>query len=231
LPRRGRRPRDGEGVHAPQAQPDGGPDTLSDAASSDGTDTGRTIVIGCGAVARELVAVLRANRLEHRIRIACLPAILHNRPERIAPRLRTLIRKARAEGYDDIRIAYGDCGSGGDIDRVLAEEGGERLPGAHCYAFYAGRDAFEAMMEEEIGTFFLTDYLVRQFDALIIRGLGIDRHPQLLAMYFEHYRRVVYLAQTDDPALDAAAQAAAARLGLAYERRYTGLGGLSMIAA
>lgn len=175
--------------------------------------------------------MLRANGLQDRIRIACLPAVLHNRPERIAPRLRTLIRKAKAEGYDDIRIAYGDCGSGGDIDRVLAEEGGERLPGAHCYAFYAGLDAFNALMEDEIGTFFLTDYLVRQFEALVIRGLGIDRHPELLPMYFEHYRRVVYLAQTDDPALNRAAEAAAVRLGLAYERRFTGMGGLAMIAA
>ncbi len=110
---------------------------------------------------------------------------------------------------------------------MLAEEGGERLPGAHCYAFFAGEDAFEAMVEEEIGTFFLTDFLARQFDALVVRGLGLDRHPSLLSLYFGHYRRVVHLVQIPDPAVDAAAQAAAERLGLPLERRYTGLGGLA----
>ena len=189
----------------------------------------KTLVIACGALARELLAVVEANKLVH-IDVTCLPAILHNRPEKIPAAVRRKIHGARGK-YDDILCLYGDCGTGGSLDAVLEEEGVERIPGAHCYEFFAGAPAFAAIMEEEIGTFFLTDYLVRHFDRLIIKGLGLDRFPQLRDEYFEHYTRVVYLAQTKDAALMAKAQAAAARLGLAFEMRVTGYGGIAPFLA
>jgi hypothetical protein len=185
---------------------------------------GRALVIGCGALARELVAIvgqLPAVDLE------CLPAGLHNRPERIPDAVRTQIDGARERGYERVFVAYADCGTGGLLDRVIEAEGVERLPGAHCYEVYAGSAAFADLADEEPGTFYLTDYLVRSFDALVIRGLGLDRHPELLPVYFGNYRRVVYLAQTDDPALTIRARKAAARLRLAFERRMTGLGDLA----
>lgn len=184
---------------------------------------GRTLVIACGALAREIVEIKRLNRLEH-LDVTCLPAIWHNRPERIPEGVRGKIRAARRAGYADILCAYGDCGTGGMLDAVLAEAGVERIEGAHCYAFFAGLEAFQAMQEAEIGTFYLTDYLVRHFDRLIIRGLGLDRFPQLRDSYFGHYTRLMHLAQSDDAALDARARQAAARLGLAFARRHTGYG-------
>ena len=188
--------------------------------------TGRTLVVACGALAREIVALVRANRWDH-LQVTCLPAILHNRPERIPDRLRRRIHTARAQGWRRIVVAYADCGTGGALDRVCAEEGVERMAGPHCYAFYAGQDTFAALADHEPGTFYLTDYLARHFERLIVKDLGLDRHPELLPMYFGNYRRLIYLAQTHDPALDAAAEAAATRLGLAYERRFTGYGELA----
>jgi hypothetical protein len=185
----------------------------------------RTLLIACGALARELLALKAASRWDA-VDVACLPASLHNRPERIPAAVRAKIRAARG-AYARILCLYGDCGTGGLLDAVLAEEGVERIEGAHCYAFYAGVPDFDAMMDEEVGTFFLTDYLARHFDRLVWRGLGLDRHPELLPDLFGHYRRVVYLAQSDDPALAARAEAAAARLGLPLELRPTGLGGLA----
>jgi len=184
-----------------------------------------TLIIACGALGREVTAVFGAHGWSN-MAVTCLPAKLHNHPDRIPEAVRAKIRTARKD-FDDILVLYGDCGTGGELDAVLAEEGVERIPGPHCYAFYAGEADFEAMMEAEPGTFFLTDYLVRHFDRLVIRGLGLDRYPQLLPDYFGHYRRLVHLAQTDDPALDVAAKAAALRFGLAYERRATGLDGLA----
>ena len=184
----------------------------------------KTLVIACGALARELVQVVAANRLTH-LTITCLPAIWHNRPEKIPAGVRRKIRAARGK-YDEILCLYGDCGTGGELDRVLAEEGVERIEGAHCYAFFAGVADFAAMMEDEVGTFFLTDYLARHFDRLIIKGLGLDRFPQLRDDYFRHYTRLVYLAQTRDPALAVKARAAAERLGLAFEMRITGYGAM-----
>jgi hypothetical protein len=183
-------------------------------------------VIGCGALAVELVALTRRAGLPE-VDLTCLPASLHNRPERIPAAVRARIRRARAEGREQLFVAYADCGTGGLLDRVLEEEGVARLEGAHCYEVYAGRAAFAALAEEEVGTFYLTDFLVRNFERLVIRGLGLDRHPELLPIYFGNYRRLLYLAQTEDPALDRGAEAAAARLGLAYERRFTGLGELA----
>jgi hypothetical protein len=188
----------------------------------------RTLVIACGALAREIVALQRGP-LAH-IDVTCLPAKLHNRPERIPSEMRRKIRENRAR-YDEILCLYADCGTGGELDRVLAEEGVTRIEGAHCYEFFAGESDFAAMMEEEPGTFFLTDFLVRHFDRLVIEGLGLDRFPQLRDDYFKHYRRLVYLAQFEDAELTAQAEAAAKRLDLAFERRLTGLGGLEKFLA
>lgn len=190
-----------------------------------------TLVIGCGALARELVELIRLNGWSH-ITVTCLPAGWHNTPEKIAEGVRRKIRAGRAEGFARILVAYGDCGTGGILDKVLAEEGGvERIAGDHCYAFFRGVAAFQAEHEQDITCFYLTDYLVRHFDRLIIEGLGLDRHPELRDAYFGHYTTVVYLAQTDDPALDAAAEAAARKLGLAYRRVKTGYGELATFLA
>jgi Protein of unknown function (DUF1638) len=180
----------------------------------------RVLVIACGALAREVLAL----KLDH-IDVACLPAQLHNHPKRIPEAMRAKIR-ANREAYDEILCLYGDCGTGGELDRVLAEEGVSRIEGAHCYAFYAGEEAFAVLAEEEPGTFYLTDFLVRHFDALVIRGLGLDRFPELRDDYFGNYRRVVHLAQFEDADLEAKGRGAAERLGLAYERRFTGLDGI-----
>lgn len=185
----------------------------------------RTLLIACGALAREMLALIAANGWSH-LTLECLPAGLHNRPEKIPDAVRNKIREKRAE-FEHILVAYADCGSGGLLDKMLAEEGVERIGGPHCYSFYAGADAFEALHEEELGTLYLTDYLARHFETLIIKGMGIDRFPQLMEQYFENYKRVVYLAQTEDAALQEKAKAAAERLGLSYEYRFTGYGELS----
>ena len=182
------------------------------------------LVIACGAVAREVLAVIRLNGWTH-VDVRCLPAQLHNEPRAIAGAVDQKLREL-AGRYDSVFVAYADCGTSGALDAVLAEHGVERLPGAHCYAFYAGIAAWDALHVEEPGTFYLTDFLVRHFDALVIRGLGLDRHPELRDDLFGNYRRLVYLAQTDEPGLLARAEAAAERLGLAFEVRRTGLGEL-----
>jgi len=185
----------------------------------------RVLVVGCGALARELAALTRDLP---GVDVTCLPPLLHNRPERIPQAVHAKVREARTSGrYDRVFVAYADCGTGGLLDAVLADEGVERLPGAHCYEFYAGSAEFAALADEEPGTFWLTDFLVRAFDRLVIRGLGIDRHPELLPVYFGNYRRVVYLSQTDDSDLMDAARAAAERLGLVFEHRHTGYGELA----
>lgn len=184
----------------------------------------RTLIIACGALAREIVAIVEANGLAH-LELRCLPATLHNRPELIAGAVGDAIRAARST-YACIYVAYADCGTGGALDAVLEAQRVERLPGPHCYATFTGEAAFSALAEAEPGTFYLTDFLARQFETLVIRGLGLDRHPELLPVYFGHYTRLVYLAQSDDAALTAKAEAAAARLGLAFERVRTGMGEL-----
>jgi hypothetical protein len=185
------------------------------------------LVIGCGALAPELVELTRRAGLPA-MDLACLPASLHNRPEKIPGAVQARIRRARRDGYDRIFVAYADCGTGGLLDPVLEAAGVARLEGAHCYEVYAGRAAFATLHEEQPGTFYLTDYLVRNFERLLVRGLGLDRHPELLPVYFGNYRRLVYLAQQDDAALTARAEAAAERLGgLAFERRLVGLGELA----
>jgi hypothetical protein len=157
--------------------------------------------------------------------VRCLPAELHNRPERIAPAVRAEIR-AQRDRYRTIFVAYGECGTAGQLDAVLQEEGVERIPGAHCYQFLAGAQVFDDLCEAEPGTFYLTDFLLRHFDRLVIRGLGLDRHPELAQDYFRHYRKLVYLAQTRVPSAVERAKQIAERMGFAYEHRFTGYGEL-----
>ena len=181
------------------------------------------LIIACGALAREINALRRAN--DWAVDVQCLAPELHNHPQRIAPAVRERIRAHRGQ-YRAIFVAYAECGTMGQLDRVLAEEGVERLPGAHCYEFYAGASTFAELADAEPGTFYLTDFLTRHFERLVIHELGIDRHPQLAQEYFRHYRKVVYLAQEPSSALIEQARQAAVRLGLAFEQRLTGYGEL-----
>ena len=189
-------------------------------------DGPKTLFIACGALAREFLAVSKASGWDDRVEITCLPAIWHNRPEKIAPGVQRKIRAGRKK-FDRIFVLYGDCGSGGELDRVLAEEGVERIEGPHCYQWFAGTADFEKMMDDEPGTFFLTDYLARHFERLIWQGFGIEKHPELRNMYFGNYRKLVYLAQTDDADLLQRAKAAAERLNLEFVHRRTGYGELA----
>ena len=183
------------------------------------------LIIACGALAREIVALKRVNGWSA-MDVQCLPPELHNRPEQIPAAVQDAINEARGR-HARIFVAYADCRTGGRLDAVLQAEGIERLPGAHCYEFYASSAAFEKLADEEPGTFYLTDFLVRHFDRLVIEGLGIDKHPELTGEYFRNYRRLVYLVQSEDAELSAAARVAAGKLGLAYEERHTGYGELA----
>ena len=185
----------------------------------------RTLFIACGALGREIVALTSQHGWEERVDVTCLPAIWHNYPQRIPDGVRAKIRAGKKK-YRRIFVLYGDCGTGGDLDRVLEEEGVERIAGPHCYEFFTGSPDFAKLSDEEPGSFYLTDYLVRHFDRLIWQGLGLDRHPELRDAYFGNYRRLVYLAQIDDPKLLAKAEVAAERLGLAFLHRRTGYGEL-----
>jgi hypothetical protein len=185
--------------------------------------TGKVLVIACGALAREILAIRAANHLTH-IDLHCLPAILHNHPERITPAIEAAVTAARPR-YATTFVAYADCGTGGLLAAACDRLGVQMIAGPHCYSFFEGNARFA---EHGEGTaFYLTDFLARQFDAFVIRPLGLDRHPGLRDAYFGNYTTLVYLAQTDDPALDRLAQGHAARLGLAYERRLTGYGDLT----
>jgi len=187
-------------------------------------DTPRTLLIACGALAREVAALTRANGWSS-FEVRCLPAELHNRPEKIAPAVRAEIHAHRAR-YAQMLVVYGDCGTGGMLDAVLREEGVERLPGAHCYEFFATPKVFAQLAEAELGTFYLTDFLLRHFERLVVRGLGLDRYPQLRQEYFRHYRKLVYLAQVQSPGAIERARAIAADFGFAFEYRLTGYGEL-----
>lgn len=190
---------------------------------------GGVLVIACGALAREIVALIELNGWSD-LDVQCLPAIWHNTPERIPEGVREKIRAARGH-YRRVYVAYGDCGTGGLLDQVLAEEGVERIGGPHCYSFFAGNDLFAARAEgDDLTAFYLTDYLARHFDRLIVDYYSLDR-PGMAEMMFGNYTKIVYLAQTDDPALDALARKAAERLGLGYERRPTGYGDLAPFLA
>jgi Protein of unknown function (DUF1638) len=183
------------------------------------------LVIACGALAREIVALRTLNNWPHLV-VQCLPAELHNRPEKIPAAVKAKIQAARGR-FASIFVAYADCGTGGLLDAVLAEEGVERIPGAHCYEFFSGSAQFEALAEAELGTFYLTDFLLQHFERLIIHGLGIDQHPELLAIYFGNYKKLTYLAQLPSEDKITAGRAAAQRLGLEFEYHLTGYGGLA----
>ena len=182
--------------------------------------TASVLVIACGAIARELVRIRDMNRWDH-IEFQCLPASLHNSPEKI-PQAVTDKIDAESGNFEKIFVAYADCGTGGLLDKALEHYPVERIPGAHCYEFYAGSDLFHQLAEEEPGSFYLTDFLTRHFERLVVQGLGLDRNPSLLPAYFGNYRRVVYLAQTESDALRTMAQAQAEYLGLEFEYRFTG---------
>ncbi len=184
-----------------------------------------TAILACGALAREIRALIEHYGW-HGLHLTCLPADLHNRPAEIPDRVDQAL-KGLTTRFDHVLVGYADCGTAGALDRVIERHGVKRLPGAHCYDVFGGAASIAAIMDEEPGTFFLTDFLARQFDTLVIEGLGIDRHPALMPIYFGNYRRLVYLAQTDDPELDRRARAAADRLALDFEKRLVGYGGLT----
>lgn len=190
---------------------------------------GRVLVIACGALAREILALTRLNGWDH-VDLQCLPAILHNHPERITDAVRQAVERHR-ENYRTIHVAYADCGTGGQLQAACEDMGVTMIAGPHCYSFFEGNEAFSARAEDEFTAFYLTDFLTRQFDAFVWRPLGLDRHPQLRDSYFGHYEKLVYLAQTDDPALTETARDCAERLGLSFERRATGYGDLATTMA
>jgi hypothetical protein len=189
-------------------------------------DPEKVLIIACGMIAREVLAVQERLGLDH-IELTCLPAEFHYRPDRIAPAMDAAIVKARAEGYRHIFAGYADCGTGGMLDKVLEKHGVERMPGPHCFAVYQGMDAYARVADDDMMSFYMTDFLCRQFEAFFIKPLGLDRHPELVQDYFGNYEKLIYLAQTDDPALEKVAVDAARMLGLAYERRLTGYGDLA----
>lgn len=182
------------------------------------------LVIACGALAREITELKQSYGWDH-LHLKCIDAKLHNRPELIPGRLREKIRRYKSE-YEQIFVAYADCGTGGEIDKVVAEEGIERLPGAHCYQFFAGAERFAALAEAEPGTFYLTDFLAQHFDQFVTKPLKLVEHPELRDAYFGNYRRLVFLSQTENAELLDAAKKAAMQLGLEFEHVQCGYGAL-----
>ena len=183
------------------------------------------LILACGALAHEIRTIIKANQWGRQFDLKCLSAELHNKPELIAPKLAEKIGYWKSR-YRDIFVAYGDCGSNGEIDRLLQSEKIERIPGAHCYEFFAGNEVFSKLSEEEPGTFFLTDFLTKNFERLVVRGLKLDQYPELIEMFFGNYKRVVYLVQSSDPVLTGLARGIADYLGLEFEERHSGYGDL-----
>ena len=190
----------------------------------------RLLVIACGMIAREVLAVKEQLGLEH-LELTCLPAEFHYYPDRIAPAMDAAIAKARAEGYENIFVGYADCGTGGQLDTICKKHGVERVDGPHCFAFYQGLERYADIGDGDMTTFYMTDFLCRQFDAFFMKPLGLDRHPELAQDYFGNYERLVYLAQVEDPALEKVAIDAARMLGLSYQKRVTGYGDLQSALA
>jgi hypothetical protein len=183
---------------------------------------GRILLLACGALAREILDLIKANGWSH-MDLKCLPAILHVDPGKIPNAVEQAFLKHHNE-YDEVFVVYADCGTGGLLKRLCDKLGVEMVQGPHCYSFFEGNDNFAA--QNEIFSFYLTDFLVRQFDAFVIKPLGLDRHPELRKVYFGNYKTLVYQAQTDDPELTDLAIKHAERLGLVFERRLTGYGDL-----
>lgn len=186
---------------------------------------GKVLLIACGALAREIIDLKEANGWTH-LDLTCLPAKYHLYPEKITQAVQDTVAKHR-DAYDKIFVVYADCGTGGLLQAACDKLGVEMIAGPHCYSFFEGNDRFAAQSETEITTFYLTDFLVRQFEAFVVKPMGLDRHPELRDMYFGNYEKLVYQAQTDDPALTQKAQHCADLLGLSFERRFTGYGDLA----
>jgi len=186
------------------------------------------VIITCGAIAKEVLLLAQQLGQKDTVDVVCISAVLHNYPEKIPAAVEEKIIEARAQ-EKEVFVAFADCGTGGLLDNVLEKYDVQRIPGAHCYQFFTGYDAFETLAEEELGTLYLTDFLARSFEIFIVKGLGIDRHPELQAMYFGNYKRLVYLAQLKDKSLEEKAKQAAERLNLDYEYRYTGFGELGTV--
>ncbi|KJZ20046.1 DUF1638 domain-containing protein [Loktanella sp. S4079] len=184
---------------------------------------GQVLLIACGALAREILAIKASNGWDH-LDLQCLPAIFHARPERIVPAVREAVAKHQ-ENYDRIFVVYADCGTGGELATACRDLGVEMIAGPHCYAFFEGNAAFNEL--DEVTSFYLTDFLVRQFDAFVWEPLGLNKHPQLRDMYFGNYEKLVYQAQIKDDNLVEKARNCAERLGLAFEYRFTGYGDLT----
>jgi len=182
-------------------------------------------IIACGMIAREVMAVNEQLGFDH-IDLKCLPASYHHHPEHIAPEMDKAITKAKQEGYEHVFVGYADCGTGGELDKVCEKHGVERIQGPHCFSFYMGNEAFKQSDDDYLTTFFITDFLARHFETFMKRPLGLDRHPELRDMYFSNYTKALYIAQTENPELEAKAKAAAEFLGLEYEYRHTGYGDL-----
>jgi SAM-dependent methyltransferase len=203
------------------APPESGPQFGPQFGPGSGPESGLTL-IACGALARELLAIT-AQFPDGQVDLICLPASWHNHPEKIVPGLRRKVAALRRKGRL-VAVVYGDCGTGGEIDTFLESENVPRIPGPHCYEMYLQQPDFDDEMERELGTFFLTDYMVRHFERIIMQGMGLRRHPQLRDLYFGNYTRVLYIAQTEDPVLERKAMVAAHELGLAYQYRFAGFG-------
>jgi uncharacterized protein DUF1638 len=187
------------------------------------------LLICCGAIAHEIVSMVRHNGWDN-LHVQCLPAHLHRTPKEIPEAIREKIHAARGQ-FDDMLVLYSDCGTGGQLDTVLREEGVDRIGGAHCYDILAGQDEFAKMMAEEPGSFFVTGFLARNFERLVLKGLGLDRYPHMIERIFRNYSRVVYLAHTDDPQTKMQAERAAKTLGLRFEMRLVGSGGYQQFVA
>ncbi len=190
----------------------------------DAPKKGQILLLACGALAHEVIALKELNGWDH-LDLHCLPAKLHNTPDQIPDAVESAVR-ARNGAYAQVYVLYADCGTGGLLQARCAELGVEMLEGPHCYSFFEGNQAFEA--RDEMTAFYLTDFLVKQFDAFVTKPLGLDRFPELRDMYFGNYEKLVYQAQVDDPALTEKAKAHAEALGLAFERRFTGFGDLEV---
>jgi hypothetical protein len=204
-------------------------DILTEDGFAESGTKGRILLIACGALAHEILALKRLNGWEH-MDLQCLPAKLHLYPDRIVTAVEDAVRRNR-DAYDRIFVVYADCGTGGQLQAKCAALGVEMIPGPHCYAFFEGNSAFAAHGEEEITAFYLTDFLVKQFDAFVWKPMGLDRHPELRDMLFGNYTKLVYQAQTDDRALREKARDCADRLGLEFEYRFTGYGDLAAALA
>lgn len=194
---------------------------------NEGRGSAETVrIIACGMIAREVLAIKKRHQLKN-LELVCLPAQFHYHPEKIGPAMEAAIEQARRDGVRHILAGYADCGTGGQLDRICEEHGISRIDGPHCFAFYQGMKTYERIADADMTSFYMTDFLCRQFEAFFMKPLGLDRHPELAEDYFGHYEKLIYLTQTEDPDLEEIAENAAKMLGLAYERRITGYGDLT----